>query len=86
MFRAQVRQYLSQDVNPTSGASVDIASYLSIDYALLGDRDNAFRWIETAIERHEDAPIHLLTDPGYDSLRSDPRFTRLLERLDLKQK
>ncbi len=84
MLRAQVQQYLRQEVKPTSSASFEIATFLSFTYARLGDREEAFHWLDIAIDRHQDAAIHLLTNPSYDSIRSNPRFDQLLTRLDLK--
>ncbi|MBI4475461.1 MAG: tetratricopeptide repeat protein, partial [Acidobacteria bacterium] len=63
MARAQVQQLLKQEVTPTSPASFLIATFLSFGYGRLGEKEEAFRWIETAIERREDAVIHLLTNP-----------------------
>jgi DNA-binding winged helix-turn-helix (wHTH) protein/tetratricopeptide (TPR) repeat protein/TolB-like protein len=85
MIRAQIRQYLSQEIKPTSPASFIIATNLSFLYGRLGERDEAFRWLEKAIVRREDAVIHLLTNPAYDSLRNDPRFDAILKRLELKE-
>jgi TolB-like protein/Tfp pilus assembly protein PilF len=54
-------------------------------YAGLGEKDEAFRWLERAY-RERDAQIGYLTlDPQMDPLRSDPRFRRLIRRLKLPQ-
>jgi hypothetical protein len=39
--------------------------------------------LDIAITRREDAVIHLLTNPAYDSIRRDPRFEAYLVRLHL---
>lgn len=83
MTRAQIAQYLGQEVKPTSSASFLMATNLSFAYGRLGQRDEALRWLEIAVERREDAVIHLLTNPAYDGLRGDPRFVQLLERVGL---
>ena len=59
------------------------ATELSLAYARLGERDEALRWIGIALDRREDAGIHLLTNPDYDSLRGEPRFNEMLERAGL---
>ena len=59
------------------------ATFLSFKYAHLGDRDQALHWIGVALDRREDAAIHLRTHPGYESLRGDPRFDALLARAGL---
>jgi serine/threonine protein kinase/Tfp pilus assembly protein PilF len=55
------------------------------NYALLGDKDNAFRWLEKAYEQHASELIFLKADPEWDSLRSDARYTDLLRRIGFPQ-
>jgi serine/threonine protein kinase/tetratricopeptide (TPR) repeat protein len=50
-------------------------------YASLGDRDQAFNWIEKAFDEHSPWLFFLKTDPAFDTLRDDPRFDRLLRRV-----
>jgi hypothetical protein len=85
MTRAQIRQRLRQEQTPTSSASFFLATYLSFDYGRLGEREQALHWLDIAIARREDAVIHLLTNPAYDSIRRDPRFEAYLVRLHLAQ-
>lgn len=85
MTRAQIRQRLRQEEKPTSSASFLLATYLSFDYGRLGDREQALHWLTVAVDRREDAVIHLLTNPAYDSLRDDPRFQALLKRVNLAE-
>lgn len=35
--------------------------------------------------KHEDAPLPLLTNWAYDSIRDDPRFVQMLDRFNLRQ-
>lgn len=52
-------------------------------YTLLGEKDQAFQWLEIAYqERHSRLPI-ISRDPRFDPLRSDPRFQDLLRRMNL---
>jgi tetratricopeptide (TPR) repeat protein len=51
------------------------------DYALLGENDRAFEWLERAAREHEGNLMHLKVDDRFESLRSDPRFTGLVRRL-----
>jgi DNA-binding winged helix-turn-helix (wHTH) protein/tetratricopeptide (TPR) repeat protein len=83
MTRALIRQYLSQDVEPTSPASFGLATQLSQAYGQIGERVEALRWLRIAIERREDAALHMLTHAGYDSIRADPRFQALLAEVGL---
>jgi tetratricopeptide (TPR) repeat protein len=52
-------------------------------YGLLGDKDPAFAWLEKAIEDRDPDMSQIKINPAYDSLRSDPRFNRLLQRVNL---
>jgi TolB-like protein/DNA-binding winged helix-turn-helix (wHTH) protein/Tfp pilus assembly protein PilF len=54
-------------------------------YAGLGEKDKAFEWLLRAADEHAGWLIYLNADPRYDSLRSDPRFQELLQRVGLAQ-
>lgn len=61
-------------------ASADApASY----YARLGDRDQAFRWLERAFEEKSAHLVLLKVAPVYDNLHGDPRFAELVRRIGL---
>ena len=56
---------------------------VALVYVGLEDRDRAFEWLEKALEaRSWELPM-LKVDPIFDTLRSDPRFPALLDRLGL---
>ncbi|MEP6703271.1 MAG: tetratricopeptide repeat protein [Acidobacteriota bacterium] len=50
-------------------------------YAKLGENDKAFEWLEKGFRERRSAMIFLKVDPGWDSLRSDPRFVDLRRRV-----
>lgn len=52
-------------------------------YARLGEKEQAIQWIERAVSEHEGEVVWLKVLPEYDSLRSEPRFAKLLERVNL---
>jgi serine/threonine-protein kinase len=61
------------------------ADSIALIYAGLGEKDQAFAWLERAyVERSFGMP-NLNTEPRWDSLRSDPRFADLLRRVGLPQ-
>jgi len=62
------------------------SSTIAMIYTGLGDRDEAFRWLSKALDDRDDALAYLKVDPTYDSLRSDPRWTVLVQRLKLNLK
>jgi TolB-like protein/Tfp pilus assembly protein PilF len=50
-------------------------------HAGLGDRDQAFAWLDRAIEDHSEWIHTLGVDPRLEHLRDDPRFQALLQRV-----
>jgi tetratricopeptide (TPR) repeat protein len=52
-------------------------------YIGLGDKDQAFVWLDKSFEERSDGMRQIKTNPIYDPLRSDPRFTDLLKRMRL---
>lgn len=57
--------------------------FLPLLYASLGEREQALSWMERAFERPHPWAPWLLTDRRTASLRAEPRFQALVERLDL---
>jgi len=60
------------------------AEYLAMGYAAIGDRDHAFASLDRAYQARSGGLIYLHLDPGYEPLRSDPRFGELVQRIGLK--
>ena len=54
-------------------------------YAGLGDKERAFEWLEKGYTGRDDTLTRLKTEPLFDSLRSDPRYTDLMRRVGLPQ-
>jgi tetratricopeptide (TPR) repeat protein len=52
--------------------------------AMLGEKDQAFEYLNKAVEKREWWIIVLNVDPTLDSLRADPRFAELVRRVGLK--
>lgn len=68
-------------------ASNYIAPYnVAAVHAGLGDKDQAFAWLDRAYnERSSMLALYLTNDPRMDSLRSDTRFVELVRRVGLPQ-
>ena len=56
-----------------------------VAYAGLGDKDQAFQWLERSFQDRAWEINYLKVDPHMDSLHSDRRFTDLVRRLGLPQ-
>ena len=67
----------------SSGRREVLPYTLSLVYARLGDCDRAMALLEEAYEQHSTHLHDLSIDPEFDTLRSDPRFIDLLQRVGL---
>ncbi|MEJ7847843.1 MAG: tetratricopeptide repeat protein [Pyrinomonadaceae bacterium] len=63
------------------GSAVAVAG----NYALLGEKELAFEWLEKAFAEHDNAITYLKVDTAFDNVKSDPRFQDLLRRIGLPQ-
>jgi serine/threonine protein kinase/tetratricopeptide (TPR) repeat protein len=63
----------------------DPVSAIALGFALSGDRDKAFEQLEKAFADQDDELIFGIRYPGFDSLRSDPRYADLMRRLGLPE-
>lgn len=59
------------------------ALYMARIYSGLGDRDQAFLWLEKAYNDRSDYLVYLQRDPISDPFRADPRFQGLMRRIGL---
>jgi serine/threonine protein kinase/Tfp pilus assembly protein PilF len=57
--------------------------FFAIIYAQLNLKDQAFIWLEKAYQEHAPWLVSLKTDPQFENLRSDSRFTDLVKRIGL---
>jgi TolB-like protein/DNA-binding winged helix-turn-helix (wHTH) protein/Tfp pilus assembly protein PilF len=57
---------------------------LATVYATLGEKDEAFAWLEKGYAEHDSDMEALPANPAFDPLRSDPRFTALLRKMNLQ--
>lgn len=56
-------------------------SYVAGIYARIGEKDHAFQWLEKAYRERDANLLFLKTDESWDSLRADPRFLSLEQRV-----
>ncbi|UCG51824.1 MAG: protein kinase [Candidatus Latescibacterota bacterium] len=60
-------------------------TYAAQYYAQLGDKNQAFAWLEKAYEKHSGGMCFLKSNPRFDPLRDDPRFEDLLRRMNFPE-
>jgi len=51
-------------------------------YIGLGEKDEAMSWLERAYEEHDQWMVYIKSYPGWDALRSEPRFQALVRRMN----
>jgi TolB-like protein/DNA-binding winged helix-turn-helix (wHTH) protein/Flp pilus assembly protein TadD len=61
----------------------DSAYQIAEVYAFRGESDKAFKWLERAYEQRDAGLPEIKTDPLFKSLRHDPRYSDLLNKMHL---
>ena len=61
------------------------ASLFAEAYTGLGEKDEAMTWLERAYEEHDQWMVYIKAYPGWDALRSEPRFQALVRRMNFPQ-
>ena len=59
------------------------AGVIAAGYIGMGDNQHALNWLDRAYAEHSNDMTTLKVNPMYDTLRGDPRFQHLLERVGL---
>jgi TolB-like protein/Flp pilus assembly protein TadD len=78
--RSEALKLLS-DLKKRSSPDYSHASEIAVIHAALGDTDQAMHWLEKGYEERFNPGV--LLRPGFDTLRSDPRFQDLVRRVGL---
>ncbi|MEJ2084320.1 MAG: protein kinase [Acidobacteriota bacterium] len=58
---------------------------IAIAWAYAGEKDRTLTWLERMVEEHDPLAVYLVRYPLWDPVRSDPRFHRLVEQMNLPQ-
>jgi TolB-like protein/DNA-binding winged helix-turn-helix (wHTH) protein/Flp pilus assembly protein TadD len=72
---------LLDELKKRSNPGYSNASEIAVIYASLGDTDQAMNWLEKGYDERFNPGV--LLRPGFDPLRSDPRFQYLVHRIGL---
>jgi Tfp pilus assembly protein PilF len=60
-----------------------VSPYLvAMIYTGLGESDSAFSWLDKAVDVRDNWLAFVNVEPRWDPLRSDPRFSHLLSRIN----
>jgi eukaryotic-like serine/threonine-protein kinase len=80
--KIQAQRILAQ-LNEASKTHYVPPYFLGLVHAAMGDKEAAFSWLEKAYEEHDSYLVRLKVEPVMDPLRPDPRFEKLLHRMNL---
>jgi len=78
--RIEARKLLLR-IKSTSSVPMISPWDLALIYGALGEKDTAIRLLQRAADEHVGWVVRLGVDPALDSLRTDPRFQSLLQRV-----
>ena len=79
---AEARAMLAELIE-ARGTRVISAWAIAVLHASLGDVDEAYRWLDVAIQEKATGLTLVRVHPRLDSIRSDPRYSALVERVGL---
>jgi serine/threonine-protein kinase len=90
-FELAIAQYVVGDRQAADVALADLiangrnnlAYQIAEVYAVRGERDKAFEWLQISFDNHDTGTLTLLVDPLLRSLRDDPRYKSFLAKLGL---
>jgi hypothetical protein len=80
--KREARNILAYLKQPSRRAYVNPVAVAAI-HAEMGEREQAFEWLELAYKDRSDYPCWLKVDPRFDSLRADGKFTEMVRRVGL---
>lgn len=77
----RIEQWMLNRTKKAAGRGYVTDYQLATRYAALGEKEQAFKWLEKAYTGRDPMMALLNTDPAYDRLRPEPRFGDLLRRV-----
>lgn len=78
----EARAQLTEDALSLARADHDMAYWVGSTYAMLGDADLAFKWINKAVRLGNQNKPYFESDTNLDSIRTDPRWAELMEKVN----
>lgn len=78
----EARAQLTEQVKDVAAADHDISYWLASVYALEGERELAFEWLERAIALGNENKQWFESDINWKLLRDDPRFQELMRKIE----
>jgi len=90
-FELALAQYVRSDRAAADAALADLiangrdnlAYQIAEVYAVRGEKDKAFEWLQISFDNHDTGTLTLLVEPLVRGLHDDPRYKNLLAKLGL---
>jgi len=82
--RSKARKVLDGLLERAKEAYVPPILLADLHFAL-GENDQGFKWLNKGYEERDSTLLEIKVDPGFDSVRSDPRFKALLKKVGLEK-
>jgi len=86
MGRKQDAAKILSELKETSSTSYVSPALIAMVEFGLGEKEDAFRHLGEAYDERSDMLLYYKTMPGFEDIRADERFTRLLTRMGLEDK
>ena len=88
-FLIALAHYVRGDRNAADAALSDLIQYgrdslayqIAEVYAVRGDTDKAFEWLQISYDNHDTGTLAILVDPLLHGLRDDPRYKALVAKM-----
>ena len=77
----EAKEQLTEDALALARTDHDMAYWTGSTYALLGDKDLAFKWLTKAVKLGNENKPHFERDTNLVSLRDDPRWQALIDKM-----
>jgi hypothetical protein len=61
------------------------ASFIASGFAVAGDRENTFLWLNKAVAEQDDQLGGFVRYPLFDGVRSDPRYAAIMHQIGLPE-
>jgi TolB-like protein/lipoprotein NlpI len=88
-FELAVAQYARGDRTAADAALAGLIAHdqgldyqVAQVYAVRGEREKAFEWLQIAFDNHDTGMLALLVDPLLNGLRDDPRYKTLIAKMN----
>jgi serine/threonine-protein kinase len=78
----QARAQLTGKVKEVAAADHDIAYWLASACVLLGEQEEALKWLDAAIKLGNENYLWFESDPNWSSMQDDPRFQALVRQVE----